>query len=172
MHKELFQLRNLNNNDIKKYINFLLDPDISVWLEDEVQNIKDYSSIENYLLHGWYRQAIEYNEKFIGVSGLDLINEKNKVARFFIVIGKKELWGKGIGLGVIKSIVKYGFHELSLRKINSDFLIPNEGVKIIHEKAGFKHEGFLRKDSFRNNNWIDREIVSIFPDELTNTKDK
>ena len=78
MRKELFQLRNLNNNDIKEYINFLLDPDISVWLEDEVQNIKDYSSIENYLLHGWYRQAIEYNEKFIGVSGLDIVNEKNK----------------------------------------------------------------------------------------------
>ena len=114
----------------------------------------------------------KYNEKFIGISGLDLINEKSKVARFFIVIGKKELWGKGIGLGVIRSIVKYGFHELKLRKINSDFLIPNEGVKIIHEKAGFKHEGFLRKDSFRNNNWIDREIVSIFPDELIKIEDK
>ena len=76
------------------------------------------------------------------------------------------MWGKGRGSGVIKSIVNYGFKELQLRKINSDFLTPNEAVKIIHEKAGFQHEGFLRKDSYRNNNWIDREIVSIFADEL------
>ena len=166
MHKELFHLRNLIQSDVKEYINFLLDPDVNVWLEDEVQNIKDFSNIENYLMYGWYRQAIEYEKKFIGVSGLDLVNKKNKVARFFIVIGKKDLWGKGIGSGVIKSIVNYGFKELQLRKINSDFLTPNEAVKIIHEKAGFQHEGFLRKDSYRNNIWIDREIVSIFADEL------
>ena len=40
-------------------------------------------------MYGWYRQAIEHEKKFIGVSGLDLVNKKNKVARFFIVIGKK-----------------------------------------------------------------------------------
>ena len=172
MNKELFKLRDLKIDDVKKYIDFLSDSEVTIWLEDEVQNIESYANIENYLIYGYYRQAIEHDGKFIGVSGLDLTNNKKKVARFFIVIGKKELWGKGIGLGVIKSIVKYGFHELKLRKINSDFLVPNEGVKIIHEKAGFKHEGFLRKDSFRNNNWIDREIVSIFPHELTKIIDK
>ena len=166
MNKEIFNLRDLKKDDIKKYIDFLSDPEVTVWLEDEVQNIESYANIENYLAYGYYRQAIEHDGKFIGVSGLDLINEKNKVARFFIVIGRKESWGKGIGFEVIKSIVDYGFKELKLRKINSDFLAPNEAVRIIHEKAGFKSEGFLRKDSLRNNVWLDREILSIFPNEL------
>tara|TARA_B100000767_G_scaffold248511_1_gene249473 strand:- start:38 stop:556 length:519 start_codon:yes stop_codon:yes gene_type:complete len=172
MNKEIFNLRDLKKEDIKEYIDFLSDPEVTVWLEDEVQNIESYANIENYLTYGFYRQAIEHDGKFIGVSGLDLVNDKKKVARFFIVIGRKELWGKGIGFEVIKSVVNYGFKELKLRKINSDFLAPNEAVRIIHEKAGFKSEGFLRKDSFRNKIWLDREIVSIFPDELTKTKDK
>ena len=172
MKKELFNLRDLKKDDIKKYIDFLSDPEITVWLEDEVQNIESYANIENYLTYGYYRQAIEHDGKFIGVSGLDLINEKKKVARFFIVIGRKESWGKGIGFGVIKSIVDYGFKELKLRKSNSDFLSPNEAVRIIHEKAGFKSEGFLRKDCLRNNVWLDREILSIFPNELITLKNQ
>lgn len=166
MNKELFKLRDLQTDDVKKYIDFLSDPEVTVWLEDEVQNIESYANIENYLIYGYYRQAIEHDGKFIGVSGLDLVNDKKKVARFFIVIGRKKSWGKGIGFEVIKSIVNYGFKELKLRKINSDFLSPNEAVRIIHEKAGFKNEGFLRKDCLRNDVWLDREIVSIFPEEV------
>ena len=52
MRKELFHLRNLIQSDVKEYINFLLDPDVNVWLEDEVQSIKDFSNIENYLMYG------------------------------------------------------------------------------------------------------------------------
>lgn len=165
MNKEQFKLRNLKKEDTQEYIDFLSDPEVSVWLEDEVQNVDSYANVENYLIYGYYRQAIVHDGRFIGVSGLDLVSDKNKVARFFIVIGRKESWGKGIGSGVIKLIINYGFEELKLRKINSDFLLPNEGVRIIHEKAGFKDEGILRKDSFRNNNWIDRKIVSIFSNE-------
>lgn len=166
MNKEIFKLRDLKKEDVKAYIDFLSDPEVTIWLEDEVQTIESYTNIENYLSYGYYRQAIEHEGEFIGVSGLDLVNEKNKIARFFIVIGRKESWGKGIGFEVIKSIVNYGFKELKLRKINSDFLSPNEAVRIIHEKAGFKSEGFLRKDCLRNEVWLDREILSIFPDEL------
>ena len=95
-----------------------------------------------------------------------MIDSKNKVARFFIVLGKKDLWSKGIGTEVTKSVVKHGFEVLKLRKINSDFLQPNEGVKIVHEKAGFKKDGVLRKDSMRNGVWVDRILVSIFSEEL------
>ena len=90
MNKELINLRYLKKEDIKKYIDFLSDPEVTVWLEDEVQNIESYANIENYLLYGYYRQAIEHDGKFIGVSGLDLVNDKKKVARFFIVIGRKK----------------------------------------------------------------------------------
>ena len=168
MEQELFKLRDLNQDDIKKYIVFLADPEVSVWLEDEVQNIRDPKNIENYLLYGWYRQSIQYNGEFVGISGLDLVNSINKVARFFIVIGKKNIWGKGKGHGVIKSIINHGFNKLKLRKINSDFLAPNEAVKIIHEKAGFKQDGILRQDSYRNEKWIDRVLVSIFPEDIKN----
>ena len=63
-------------------------------------------------------------------------------------------------------ILSSGLHSPKYVQCAKLMSIPNEAVKIIHEKAGFQHEGFLRKDSYRNNIWIDREIVSIFADEL------
>ena len=166
MIKTSFNLRNINKEDIAKYIEFLSDPEFKVWLDDEVQNISDQVKIENYLTYGFYGQAVESEGNFIGITGLDLIDSKNKVARFFIVLGKKDLWSKGIGTEVTKSVVKHGFEVLKLRKINSDFLQPNEGVKIVHEKVGFKKDGVLRKDSMRNGVWVDRILVSIFSEEL------
>ncbi len=138
-------------------------------MEDEVQNEINFLNIENYVLNGWFRWSLVYEKKFIGISGLDLIDFKKNVARFFIVIGEKKLWGKGIGTEVIKKVVKHGFEKLNLRKICSDFLTPNEAVKIIHLKSGFKIDGLVRKESFRNGKWVDREILSIFKEEFKYT---
>ena len=46
MNKELFKLRDLKTDDVKKYIDFLSDPEVAIWLEDEVQNIESYANIE------------------------------------------------------------------------------------------------------------------------------
>ena len=166
MDKIIFDLRVPVKDDVKEYIKFLADPEISIWLEDEVQNEINFLNIENYVLNGWFRWSLVYEKKFIGISGLDLIDFKKNVARFFIVIGEKKLWGKGIGTEVIKKVVRHGFEKLSLRKICSDFLTPNEAVKIIHLKTGFKVDGAIRKESFRKGKWIDREILSIFKEEF------
>ena len=166
MDELLFDLRTPVNDDVKEYIKFLADPEVSIWLEDEVQDSINFANIENYILNGWFRWSIELNKKFIGLSGLDLVDLKKNVARFFIVIGEKKYWGKGIGSEVIKKVVKHGLEKLNLRKISSDFLSPNEAVKIIHQKVGFKIDGIIRKESFRNEKWADRVILSIFKDEF------
>lgn len=166
MDKIIFDLRTPVKDDVKEYIKFLADPEISIWLEDEVQNEINLLNIENYVLNGWFRWSIVHDKKFIGISGLDLIDFKKNVARFFIVIGEKKYWGKGIGSEVIKKVVKHGFEKLNLRKISSDFLSPNEAVKIIHQKVGFKIDGAIRKESFRNEKWVDRIILSIFKNEF------
>ena len=33
MNKELFKLRDLKTDDVKKYIDFLSDPEVAIWLE-------------------------------------------------------------------------------------------------------------------------------------------
>ncbi len=38
MDKILFDLRAPVNDDVKEYIKFLADPEVSIWLEDEVQD--------------------------------------------------------------------------------------------------------------------------------------
>ena len=52
MDKILFDLRAPVNDDVKEYIKFLADPEVSIWLEDEVQDSINFINIENYVLNG------------------------------------------------------------------------------------------------------------------------
>ncbi len=65
MDKILFDLRAPVNDDVKEYIKFLADPEVSIWLEDEVQDSINFINIENYVLNGWFRWSIELNKNLL-----------------------------------------------------------------------------------------------------------
>ena len=110
--------------------------------------------------------AIECDGVFAGLTGLEDYDATRGTARFFIVIGQRALWGKGLGEAVIRRVLEHGFHGLGLRKIVSDFMAPKPGSRRIHERAGFKPEGCARQDSWRQGEWVDRIYVALLRDEF------
>ena len=114
----------------------------------------------------WCHWAIESDGQFCGLTGLDDPDLSRGQARFFIVLGMTDLWGQGMGTAVTQQVLDYGFKVLQLRKIVSDYLAENTASERVHEKCGFNVDGRLRADSFRDNRWIDRVIVSILRDEF------
>ena len=81
----------------------------------------------------------------IGFAGLFDISNRDRNAEFGIMIGEKELWGKGYGTEVTKLMLDYGFTCLGLHNI---FLWVNEanerGIKA-YRRAGFRVGGRLRQ---------------------------
>lgn len=96
---------------------------------------------------------IDLNGKLIGSIYLMDIN-KNHKARIGYWIGR-EFRGKGIGTKSLKIVSKYGFKTYNLKRITANVVTFNKASARALEKAGFKLEGILRKNRYKNKKYYD-----------------
>ncbi len=110
--------------------------------------------------------AIELKEtgKLIGVVSLSKINRKHKKAVIGYWIGKKH-WNKGIGTEALNLILGFGFRKLKLNRIYGKVMVPNIASAKLLEKAGFRHEGTLRKDVFIRGKWMDYKVYGLLKED-------
>ncbi len=101
----------------------------------------------------------------IGTCGFHNINPKDQNAEFGIAIGEKDYWSKGYGTEATQLLINYGFHQLNLHRISSSVYAFNKRSLKLHKKVGFKEEGCLRKDIFKNGQFEDRVIFGILREE-------
>jgi len=103
--------------------------------------------------------------KLIGYAGIASISALNRCGEFFILIGEKEYWGKGIGTEVTKLITEYGFNTLGLHRIELTAFASNPSAIRAYEKAGYKHEGVKRQSGYRHGKFVDKVQMAILSDE-------
>lgn len=81
----------------------------------------------------------------IGYCTLDEINRINQTAKFGILIGEKERWGKGYGAETATLMLDYGFTLLGLHNIMLLVDGYNERAIRAYRRAGFKEIGHRRE---------------------------
>lgn len=166
MAKPALTIRPACGADILPYAGFLADPEVTVWLDDTAQVPISAARVEAILLHeAWCLWALEHEGRFIGVTSLYEPDLAHGCARFSVVIGDRQAWGKGLGSLAARQVAAHAFEHLGLRKINSDYLEPNLASKKIHQRAGFVEEGRLRQDAWRRGSWVDRIVLSLLAGE-------
>ena len=101
------------------------------------------------------------SEKPIGYAGLYDIHPIARKAEFRILIGEKKFWGKGYGTEVTELLTYYGFDRLNLHRIYLGFTQANKGAGKAYEKAGYKNEGVLKEDMYRNSAYYDTVRMAI-----------
>jgi len=109
--------------------------------------------------------ALNENNRLIGLVGLNDINYINQSAEFYIIIGDRSAWGKGYGTEATKLMLRYGFMELNLNRIQSQTMEVNIGGWRADEKAGFKYEGMLREAIQRFGKYHDVRVSSVLRSE-------
>jgi RimJ/RimL family protein N-acetyltransferase len=107
---------------------------------------------------------------YIGVVGLHSLNWLSRHAEFRILIGNKDFWGKGYGTEACQLMVAYGIEALNLNKVWLGVNTANRRAYDSYIKAGFKAEGVLRQELYRNNQYYDIARMSILRDEYLKTK--
>ena len=105
--------------------------------------------------------ALNEDNRLIGLVGLKDINYVNQTAEFYVIIGDRAAWGKGFGTEATKLMLRYGFLELNLNRIQTQDMEDNIGGWRADEKAGFKYEGTLREDILRFGKYQDVRVYSI-----------
>lgn len=98
----------------------------------------------------------------VGLHGLDLVNGN---AEFGIAIGEKGEWGKGYGTDATRAICDFGFGQLRLERIGLFYYDGNDRGRRAYEKAGFIHEGTMRRAHFVDGEHRDVHFMSILREE-------
>ena len=114
-----------------------------------------------------YSFAVETLEesKYIGGCGVNGLDWKNSIATVGIFIGDKNYWGKGYGTDAMKVLLKFIFEQMNINKVKLFVYSFNERAVKSYEKSGFKREGVLRQEMFRDGKYNDEYVMGILKDE-------
>ncbi|SFP95393.1 GNAT family N-acetyltransferase [Hymenobacter arizonensis] len=131
------------------------EEDIDHWYAATLQDKKSINL-------GIYLQ--ETNE-LIGYAGISSLSQVNQSGEYFILLGEKAYWGRGIGTEVTRQVLALGFAVHGLNRIMLTVSEPNVGGLKAYAKAGFVVEGRLRKACFRNKEFHDKILMSVLQSE-------
>lgn len=123
---------------------------------------------------GWYENQlkeecsfiIEYYNKSIGVSKFHHISLEDNNATYAIGIFEPTYYSKGIGTEVTKHMIKYGFEELKLHRIDLKVLNYNTRAIKCYEKCGFKVDGIMRENAYIDGVYYSDVVMSILESEF------
>jgi RimJ/RimL family protein N-acetyltransferase len=142
--------RNAKNKEVARYITIphpYKIQDARIFIKKSRQKIKKGLS---------YELGIELKSinQIIGVISLMEVDYKNRNAEIGCWLGKK-FWGRGLAQEAIELMLDFAFNNLKLKRVWAKVVHPNKRSQILLRKAGFKYEGRLRKNTFRNGKWMD-----------------
>ncbi len=107
------------------------------WMEEEVGEMSPAS-------YYFTIRTLE-DDKLIGELGLDVVDWSGRDAFVGLGIGETEYWSKGYGTDVMNILLRFAFTEINLKRVTLTVFGYNPRAIRSYEKAGFQHEGRLRK---------------------------
>jgi RimJ/RimL family protein N-acetyltransferase len=120
---------------------------------------------EQQLHQHWFTIRTLAEDKLIGDIGLYIVNWSSRDAFVGLGIGERDFWGRGYGTDAMQLILRYAFMEVNLRRVTLTVFEYNPRAIRSYEKAGFRHEGRLRKLLHRDGKRYDELFMGILRDE-------
>lgn len=161
-------LKSLNVKDVSRdYVRWMNDPDVNRYLESRYvkqtrksvnEYVRSFLGKTNKMLFGIFMKE---NGSHIGNISFSDINNIHKYGVIGICIGRKEYWGKGLGVEALSLLIKFGKKHLKLCRFEAGAYAANKGSIRIFEKAGFKIEGLQKKKYFTGNKYVDGILLGL-----------
>ncbi|MFZ2493849.1 MAG: GNAT family protein [Thermoanaerobaculia bacterium] len=111
--------------------------------------------------------AIERKEDrvHIGNASIHDIDWVSRAGWFGLFIGEPSAWNRGFGTDSIQTLVRFAFDEMNLRKLRINVFEYNDRAKHVLLAKGFREEGRLVRDFYREGSYHDIVILSVFRDD-------
>ena len=147
-------------DDVTKYL--LWTPHVD---KEHTQNYLSYVQ-ERYKMGDFYDWAVvcKENGKMIGTCGFTRFDCRNNAAEVGYVINPA-YHGVGIATEAVGRVIRFGFDELDLNRIEGRFMIENNASRRVMDKNGMKYEGTVRQGIFVKGEYRDVGVCSILASE-------
>ncbi|MEG0238103.1 MAG: GNAT family protein [Clostridium sp.] len=151
----------INDEEVKKFLCIETPFPMTKW--EEVEWIKSRKATKEQT----YDFAIEEleNGKVIGGCSINESSIKNRNCVIGIMIGDKNYWGKGYGFDALSILIKFIFEECNMEKIKLSVFELNPRAKACYKKLGFKEEGILKNEIYREGKYYDVTLMAIFKED-------
>jgi len=169
---ERIYLRPAERSDLATFVRWLTDAEVS-------RHLSFRAPFSEAMEEKWFEGMVERQGKSdyhfviclingdrpIGTAGLHGVDLENGHAEFGISIGEKSEWNRGYGTDALNAICDFGFGQLRLERIELNVFEDNARAIRSYEKAGFRHEGRLRRAQFGDGQYFDVLRMALLRDE-------
>jgi ribosomal-protein-alanine N-acetyltransferase len=166
-------LRKITLEDAEDMYNYASNEEVSKYVTWEThKSLSHTKQFIEFVLNQYEKKkiapwGIEYKEngKFIGTIDFTSWQLKNYAAEIGYVISQ-DYWGKGITTEAANEVIKFGFNNMDLVRIQAICIVENKGSARVMEKTGMSFEGIIRKGIFIKGKHQDLKIYSILKEEF------
>ncbi len=174
------RLRPLLEEDVPLLTRWLFDPEVLPWLqlsEDPAELSTERAVRERYER----MQADPFTETWridteegrpVGQIELVEIHPVQRRAEMHLLLGEKDLWGRGYGARAVMRLMEHAFGDLGLRRVFA--MADGDNVRVIRllERCGFVREGLLRRHRLRHGEPTDMAVMGLLEEEYRAANDR
>lgn len=103
--------------------------------------------------------------KMIGTCGFVSFNLKQNSAEIGYAL-HPAYWGNGIMPEAVNTVLRFGFSQLGLHRIEAKYMVENAQSRRVMEKVGMQFEGIARGSLLRDGQYCDMGICSILRNDF------
>lgn len=165
-------LRKMLKKDSSDMFEYACRRDVTEYLlwephQNETYTHKYLSYIQSrYRAGDFYDWAIvrRDNNKMIGTCGFTRLNVESNSAEVGYVLNPA-YWGLGLAPEAVRAVLRFGFFELRLHRIEARYMIGNNRSRRVMEKVGMKYEGVGRDSMHVKGRYVSIGTCAILRNE-------
>ncbi len=167
MQGKLVRLRGYEKSDADAMLRWASDEEVTRWLgppnlpASRAQQEKFIEMASASTDDAKFFAIETLDGELVGDCGLRFINWKSRKAEFFITIGEKQFWDKGLGSDAVRIVTRLAFEKMNLNRLWLTVLVDNSRAVRCYEKCGFVHEGLLRQESYVDGKYRDVFMMGL-----------
>jgi len=170
-----YVLREKRDSDTADFFHYYTDPEVNKYILCEMpRDLEDARRELLYWRNVFYQNdgiyfaiARKDNDQLIGSIGLTTYNSyHNRIELSYDLA--KEYWRQGITTKAIQAVLKYGFEQLKVNRIEAFTSTNNLPLKNLVIKSGFSQEGTLRQHRYHRGTYVDAFSFSLLRQEFLN----
>jgi RimJ/RimL family protein N-acetyltransferase len=99
----------------------------------------------------------------VSLTGIDPVHRRGE---FHLLIGRRDLHGRGLGSDATRQMLRHAFQDLNLHRVFLSVLSSNAAAIRVYEKAGFEREGLARQAAYKRGRYEDLVEMAILSSEF------